>query len=38
MLFLPHCSRNIKVCKATLDDEGYHCKQCGGCNLGDAVK
>ncbi|NMA44710.1 MAG: DUF116 domain-containing protein [Candidatus Diapherotrites archaeon] len=38
MLFLPHCSRNTKVCKATLDDEGYHCKQCGGCNLGDAVK
>jgi len=37
-LFLPHCSRNIKECKAIQDDEGYHCKQCGACNIGEAVK
>jgi len=37
-LFLPHCSRNTKICKATLDETGYHCKQCGSCNIGDAVK
>lgn len=37
-LFLPHCSRNSKICKATLDGDGYHCKECGGCNIGEAVK
>ncbi|MFA6268774.1 MAG: DUF116 domain-containing protein [archaeon] len=38
VLFLPHCSRNIKVCKATTDEEGIHCKHCGGCNIDEAVK
>lgn len=37
-LFLPHCSRKIKSCKALLDNEGYQCKNCGACNIGDAVK
>ena len=37
-LFLPHCSRNVKVCKATSDDDGLHCKQCGGCDVDKAVK
>ncbi len=38
ILFLPHCSRNSKKCKATLDEEGYHCKHCGNCDLGKAEK
>jgi hypothetical protein len=38
LLFLPHCSRNAKECKAIFDDEGYHCKQCGACNIGEAIK
>lgn len=37
-LFLPHCSRNTKVCKATTDEEGLHCKHCGGCDLDKAVE
>ena len=36
-LFLPHCSRKIKTCKALLDDEGYHCKNCGACNIDKVV-
>ncbi|MEK6958991.1 MAG: DUF116 domain-containing protein [archaeon] len=38
MLFLPHCVRNSKFCQATFDDDGYHCKHCGACNLDEAVK
>lgn len=37
-LFLPHCSRRVKVCKALQDDEGFHCKNCGACNIDEAVK
>ena len=37
-LFLPHCSRNSKTCKATSDEEGFHCKHCGGCDISKAVK
>lgn len=37
-LFLPHCSRNAKVCKAIQDEEGFHCKHCGSCNLDEAIK
>ncbi|MCX6803285.1 MAG: DUF116 domain-containing protein, partial [Candidatus Diapherotrites archaeon] len=37
-LFLPHCPRNAAVCKAILDEEGYHCKHCGSCNLDAAIK
>jgi uncharacterized protein len=36
-LFLPHCSRNTRVCKAISDEEGIHCKHCGGCDLDKAV-
>ena len=31
IIFLPHCTRNLKVCKATQDNEGIHCKNCGAC-------
>ncbi|MFA6065398.1 MAG: DUF116 domain-containing protein [archaeon] len=37
-IFLPHCSRNIKVCKATSDDEGFHCKECGACDIDKVMK
>jgi hypothetical protein len=37
-IFLPHCSMNRKVCKATQDDEGHHCKGCGGCEIDKVVK
>ncbi|MDD3159844.1 MAG: DUF116 domain-containing protein [Candidatus ainarchaeum sp.] len=37
-LFLPHCSRNSKLCKAEQDETGYHCKHCGQCELTKAVK
>jgi hypothetical protein len=32
-IFLPHCSRNTTNCKATFDEEGYHCKRCGCCDI-----
>ena len=38
VLFLPHCSRNIKVCKAESNGEGIICKHCGGCNIDEAKK
>jgi len=37
-LFLPHCSRHSANCKATFDEEGYHCLACGACNLDSAIK
>jgi len=37
-LFLPHCARNSKSCKATSDDEGLHCKHCGACDVDKAIK
>jgi len=37
-LFLPHCARNSKTCKASNDEEGFHCKHCGACGISDAVK
>ena len=38
VLFLPHCSRDIKVCKAESNGEGIICKHCGGCNIDEAKK
>ena len=38
VLFLPHCSRNLKVCKAESNGEGIICKHCGGCNIDKAKK
>lgn len=31
VVFIPHCLRNVKACKAEVDEEGYHCRKCGGC-------
>ncbi len=38
ILFIPHCLRNIKACKASVDEEGYHCAKCGGCVIGTIVQ
>ena len=38
VLFLPHCSRNLKVCKAESNGEGLECKHCGACNIDKAKK
>ncbi|MDD3083732.1 MAG: DUF116 domain-containing protein [Candidatus ainarchaeum sp.] len=38
ILFLPHCSRNSKKCKATSNDEGLECKHCGACDIDKAIK
>lgn len=38
VLFLPHCARNSEKCKATYNEEGLECKQCGACNICDAEK
>lgn len=32
-LFLPHCLRNSKECKAGYNDEGLQCKRCGKCDI-----
>jgi len=37
-VFLPHCSRNSKECKASFDEEGYHCKNCGACDIDKVEK
>ncbi len=33
ILFLPHCLRNSKNCKAKYNDEGLQCKKCGKCDI-----
>ena len=33
VLFLPHCLRNSKECKAKYGDEGLVCKRCGKCDI-----
>lgn len=36
-VFIPHCLRNIKECRATCGDEGYDCRMCGKCKIGTLV-
>ncbi|MEM0359744.1 MAG: DUF116 domain-containing protein [Candidatus Diapherotrites archaeon] len=38
ILFLPHCLRNSKECKATYTEEGLQCKGCGKCKLKDLIE
>ncbi|MBN1160151.1 MAG: DUF116 domain-containing protein [Candidatus Diapherotrites archaeon] len=38
ILFLPHCLRNSKECKATYDENGLQCKECGKCSIGEIKK
>lgn len=33
ILLLPHCLRRMQVCKATFDEDGWHCKHCGACSI-----
>ncbi len=38
ILFLPHCARNSKKCKAISNGEGFVCKECGACDICKAKK
>ena len=38
ILFLPHCLRNSKECKAPYNDEGLQCTECGKCKIDPLVK
>lgn len=33
MLMLPHCLKNTNMCKATMDELGLLCGECGNCNI-----
>lgn len=35
MIFIPHCMRNVKVCKAIDKGAFYICVQCKGCKISD---
>ena len=37
VLFLPHCLRNAKECKAKITEEGYRCEKCGKCSIAGIV-
>jgi len=37
-VFIPHCLRNAKVCKAQIDEDGYHCEKCGACAIDTIVR
>jgi hypothetical protein len=38
IMFLPHCLRNSKECKATYNEEGLQCAGCGKCKLNELLK
>jgi hypothetical protein len=38
VIFIPHCLRNIKTCKAKIGEEGYRCAKCGGCVVQSIVE
>ena len=38
VVFLPHCSRNSKLCKAQSNGEGIECKHCGSCDITKIIK
>ncbi len=37
ILFLPHCLRNSKKCRAKYSDEGLQCKRCGKCDISELI-
>ncbi len=37
ILFLPHCMRDSKRCKAKYSDEGLQCRRCGKCDLSKLI-
>jgi len=38
VVFIPHCLRDVKNCKAPIDEDGYHCTKCGRCVIGRIVE
>jgi hypothetical protein len=38
ILFLPHCMRNPKKCRAKYGSEGLKCRRCGNCGLPELIK
>jgi hypothetical protein len=36
-LFLPHCLKNSKECKAEYNDDGLQCQKCGKCQILELV-
>ncbi len=36
-VFIPHCLRHIKSCKAQAGEEGYKCLKCGACKISDII-
>ncbi len=38
VLFLPHCMRNSRECKASYSEEGLQCKRCGKCDIAKLVE
>ncbi|MFX0094144.1 MAG: DUF116 domain-containing protein [Candidatus Hodarchaeota archaeon] len=38
ILLIPHCLRNVEKCKASIDEEGYHCKKCGACIIAEITR
>jgi hypothetical protein len=38
ILFLPHCLRNSKECKASYNEEGLQCTECGKCKIAAMIK
>jgi hypothetical protein len=36
-VFIPHCLRNIKECKAPCNEDGYDCNSCGKCKISNLV-
>ena len=37
ILFLPHCLKSTKQCKAKYGDEGLKCKRCGKCDISSLI-
>ncbi len=38
ILFLPHCMRDTKLCKAKYNEEGLQCTLCGSCDLDELIR
>lgn len=38
ILFLPHCMRNSKKCKAKSNSDGLQCRECGACQIAELKK
>jgi hypothetical protein len=36
-VFIPHCLRHIKACRAQAGEEGYKCLKCGACKVNEII-